>query len=64
MGLVYDRLSSVVKVRHYSLKMLQAYNGRTQKFQTFAKSKDPQLVSMGDVKEFLSYLAVDRKVSA
>ena len=61
---VYDRLSSAVKVRHYSPKTLQAYKGWTQKFQTFTKSKDPQVASMGDVKGFLSYLAVDRKVSA
>ena len=51
---VDDRLSSAVKVRHYSPKTLQAYKGWTQKFQTFTQSKEPQLVSMDDVKGFLS----------
>ena len=45
---VYDRLSSAVKVRHYSPKTLEACKGWTQKFQTFTKSKEPQLVSMDD----------------
>jgi integron integrase len=61
---VYDRLSSAVKVRHYSPKTLEAYKGWTQKFQTFTKSKESQLVSMDDVKGFLSFLAVDKKVAA
>ena len=61
---VYDRLSSAVKVRRYSPKTLQAYRGWTHKFQTFTKSKKPQLVSMDNVKGFLSFLAVDKKVAA
>jgi hypothetical protein len=62
---VYDRLTTAVKIRHYSPKTLQqAYKIWTQRFQTFTKSKDPQLVSMEDVRGFLSYLAVARKVAA
>jgi integron integrase len=61
---VYDNLSSAIKVRHYSPKTLEAYKHWTQKLQTFTKSKDPQLLSMEDVKGFLSFLAVDRNVAA
>jgi len=61
---VYDRLDSAIKVRHYSPKTLQVYKFWTQKFQTFTKSKDPQLVSTEDVKSFLSFLAVDKNISA
>ena len=61
---VYDRLHSAIKVRHYSAKTLQAYKAWTQKFQTFTKSKDPERVTMDDVKGFLSFLAVDKKVAA
>ena len=61
---VYDGLTSAIKVRHYSPKTLQAYQIWTQKFQTFTKSKDPRLVTMEDVKEFLSFLAVTKKVAA
>lgn len=61
---VYDGLTSAIKVRHYSPKTLQAYKIWTQKFQTFTQSKDPRLLSMDDVKGFLSFLAVHKKVSA
>jgi site-specific recombinase XerD len=61
---VYDQLDSAIKVRHYSPKTLEAYKHWTQKFQTFTKSKDPQSVSTEDVKNFLSFLAVDKNISA
>ena len=61
---VYNQLHSAIKVRNYSIKTLQAYRYWTQRFQTFTKSKDPRLLSMEDVKNFLSFLAVDKNVSA
>jgi integron integrase len=61
---VYDGLTSAIKVRHYSPKTLEAYQIWTQKFQTFTQSKDPRLVTMDDVKGFLSFLAVNKKVAA
>ena len=35
-----------------------------QKFQTLTKSKDPRLLSMNNVKGFLSFLAVTKKIAA
>ncbi len=61
---VYDNLNSAIKVRHYSPKTLQAYKFWTQKFQAFNKSKDARLLTMEDVKGFLSFLAVDKRVAA
>jgi integron integrase len=61
---VYDGLTSAIKVRHYSPKTLDAYTIWTQKFQTFTQSKDPKLLSMDDVKGFLSFLAIHKKVAA
>ncbi len=61
---VYDRLKAAITVRHYSPKTLQAYKAWTRKFQTFTKSKDPHVVSMEDVRGFLSFLAVERHVAA
>ena len=61
---VYNGLTSAIKVRHYSPKTLEAYQICTQKFQTFSKSKYPRLVTMDDVKRFLSFLAVQKKVAA
>lgn len=61
---VYDGLDAAVIVRHYSPKTLQAYRHWTRKFQTFTKSKDPRLLSNDDVKGFLNFLAVEKKVAA
>lgn len=61
---VYDGLTSAIQVRHYSPKTLDAYRIWTRKFQTFTHSKDPRLLSMEDVKGFLSFLAVAKKVAA
>ncbi len=61
---VYRDLVSEIKLRHYSPKTLEAYRGWVRQLQGFTRSKDPQLLSSKHVKEFLTYLAVKRKVSA
>jgi integron integrase len=60
----YARLVDEIKVRHYSPKTLQTYRGWVQHFQTFLLSKVPESLSADDVKEFLTSLAVKRKVSS
>ena len=60
----YSRLADEIHVRHYSKKTLQTYQGWTKKFQAFTQSKKPELLSTNDVKEFLTFLAVKRRVSA
>ena len=60
----YARLMDEIKVRHYSPKTLQTYRGWVQHFQTFLRSKAPESLSADDVKEFLTHLAVKRKVSS
>ncbi len=61
---VYEQLKAAVAVRHYSPKTLQAYRSWIRKLQAYVKSKDPLLLCMDDVKGFLSFLAVEKKVSA
>ncbi|MFH1999243.1 MAG: integron integrase, partial [Planctomycetota bacterium] len=61
---VYKALHSEISVRHYSPKTLKAYTGWAKQFQGFTKSKDSNLLSADDVKAFLTFLAVKRKVSA
>ncbi|MFC1857722.1 integron integrase [Thermodesulfobacteriota bacterium] len=61
---VYDDLNAEIKMRHYSPKTLKAYTGWIRQFQNYTKSKDPQILSSADVKGFLTFLAVKRKVSA
>jgi len=61
---VYNDLSSEIQLRNYSKKTLKAYMGWARKFQYFTKSKDPRLLIPSDVKKIMTFLAVERKVSA
>lgn len=61
---IYEQLKNAIKVRHYSNKTWQAYRYWLQRFQAFTKSKDADLLSMDDVKGFLSHLAVNKQVAA
>jgi integron integrase len=61
---VYNDLVSEIKLRHYSPKTLKSYRSWIRHFQNYTKSKDSQLLSTSDVKGFLTFLAVERNVSA
>jgi len=60
----YSLLADEIHVRHYSSKTLKTYKGWVRKFQTFTRSKTPELLSSNEVKEFLTFLAVKRKVAS
>ncbi|MBI3015154.1 MAG: integron integrase [Candidatus Tectomicrobia bacterium] len=60
----YARLTDEIRIRHYSSKTLRTYRGWVKQFQTFTCSKAPAELSTDDVKAFLTFLAVKRKVSA
>ncbi|MCJ7600353.1 MAG: phage integrase N-terminal SAM-like domain-containing protein [Desulfobulbaceae bacterium] len=53
-----------IRVRHYSPKTLKAYRQWLRHFQAFTRSKPPESLTAADVKEFLTWLAVKREVSA
>ena len=61
---VYSRLSNEIKVRHYSPKTFDAYCKWVQQFQTFVRNKALDSLSPDDVKQFLTWLAVEQKCSA
>ena len=61
---VFNELKNAIKMRHYSPKTLKTYSGWVRKLQTYIKSNDSRLVSVDDVKAFLTWLAVDQDVSA
>ena len=61
---VYEKLGNEIKVRHYSPKTHKAYRNWVRKFQQFLKGKIPEVLTVEDVKEFLTFLAVEQKVSA
>lgn len=60
----FARMAEEIKVRHYSAKTLRSYTQWMRHLQAFTRSKDPRSLSSADVKEFLTFLAVTKKVSA
>ncbi|MBF0102643.1 MAG: integron integrase [Desulfobacterales bacterium] len=61
---VYTDLNTEIKLRHYSPKTFKTYKDWIKQFQSFTNSKELELLSDRDIKEFLTYLAVQKKVSA
>ena len=61
---VFDQLINEIKLRDYSPKTLKAYRIWIRQFQTYTKSKDYEKLSQQDVVDFLSFLAVEKQVSA
>ncbi len=59
-----DKLAAEIRTRHYSRKTLKTYADWSRKFQTYLKDKSLEELSSADVKAYLTYLAVDCKVSA
>lgn len=61
---IIDDLAAEIKTRHYSRKTLKTYGDWSRKFQGFLRNKAPVELSAADVKAYLTYLAVNCKVSA
>ena len=59
-----NTLKNEIMTRHYSKKTLKAYSLWAEKLRYFAKEKVPETFTIEDVKEFLTFLAVKKKVSA
>ena len=58
------RLRTEIRARHYSLRTEQAYESWMRRFVTFHERKSPRELGPQAVKEYLEYLAVERKVAA
>jgi len=61
---VIAELAAEIKTRHYSRKTLKTYAHWSRQFQRFLKNKPPKSLSSKDVKEYLTYLAVQCSVAA
>lgn len=61
---VYKQLENEIKLRHYSPKTFKAYRTLARQFQGYTKSKNYQDLCQQDVIDFLTWLAVERRVSA
>ncbi len=59
-----DRLSSLIRARHYSPSTEKAYVGWVRRFVLFHGKRHPDAMGEAEVTAFLSDLAARRKVSA
>jgi site-specific recombinase XerD len=60
---VIEQLAAEIKLRHYSRNTLKHYADWTRKFQSYLENKTPETLSSAEVKAYLTYLAVNCKVS-
>ena len=63
-GIALKSIKNEIELRHYSKKTLKAYSLWAEKLRYFTKGKFPASLTAEDVKEFLTFLAVKKKVSA
>jgi len=61
---IINSLAVEIRTRHYSRKTLKAYADWGRKFQVYLQDKSPDELSATDVKSYITYLAVQCKVSA
>lgn len=59
-----DRVRAAVRVRHYSRRTEQAYVDWIRRYILFHQKKHPSTMGAAEIVAFLSWLAVDRQVSA
>jgi len=59
-----DEMSSALRLRHRSYRTEQSYKAWVHRFGSFLGHKHPDSIEQSDVERFLSYLAVEGKVSA
>ena len=60
----YHDLESAIKIRNYSTRTFESYRLWVSKFQAFVRSRATCQLGARDVRNFLSWLAVQRHVSA
>lgn len=63
-NIALDGIKNEIKLRHYSKKTLKAYFLWAVKLRYFTRDKLPKSLTPEDVKAFLTFLAVEKKVSA
>ncbi len=59
-----DRVRTAIRLRHYSRRTEQAYVAWIRRYILFHRKKHPATMGATELVAFLSWLAVDRKVSA
>ena len=61
---IIENMIKVMRLKHLSLNTEKTYTGWSRQFQGFVNGKAPTDLSTDDIRSFLSYLAVERKIAA
>jgi hypothetical protein len=59
-----DRVRGAIRTRHYSRRTEEAYAYWIRRYIVFHKKKHPSVMGAPEVTAFLTWLAVDQRVSA
>ena len=60
----YQTFKEQIKLRQYSIKTYKSYRNWVREFQAYLKSKSPQDIVSSDAKNYITFLAVEKQVSA
>lgn len=59
-----DQVRALIRTMHYSIRTEDAYTDWIRRFILFHKKRHPSQMGKAEIEEFLTHLAVDRKVAA
>lgn len=59
-----DQVRTLIRTMHYSIRTEQAYVDWIRRFILFHKKRHPAQMGKAEIEEFLTHLAVDRRVAA
>ena len=59
-----DQVRDVLRKRHYSIRTEQAYLDWIKRYIFFHNKRHPKDMGPGEISQFISYLATERKVAA
>lgn len=60
----FEKLRTELRKKHYSIRTEQTYENWVARFLTFHGMKEPRLLAAGHVREYMDYLAKDKRISA
>lgn len=60
----FEKLRTELRKKHYSIRTEQTYETWVARFLTFHGMKEPRLLAAGHVREYMDYLAKDKRISA
>jgi len=61
---IFEQVRNLIRLKHYSIRTEKSYLSWIHRYIIFHKSKDPAEMGSAEIETFLSYLAVNLKVSA